>query len=61
MGAHPRERKLSERELNPDTMTNVDIDVQRIEHMLCTWLAVPNDNNAGQVPLVRALIENGVT
>jgi hypothetical protein len=40
---------------------NTDINVQRLEHMLHTWLAAPNDDNVGQVPLVRALVENGVT
>jgi hypothetical protein len=29
--------------------------------MLHTWVAVPNDGNAGRVSPVRALVENGVT
>jgi hypothetical protein len=61
MEAHPRERKLSKQELTQDTLTNLEIDVQRIEQMLHTWTAVPNDDNAGQVPPVQALVKNGVT
>jgi hypothetical protein len=55
MGAHPREHKLSEQELNQDTTTDTDIDVQRLEQMLFTWFAIPRNMDQHDAPLLLSL------
>jgi hypothetical protein len=61
MGAHPREQKLSEQELNQDTTTDTNIDIQRLKRMLFTWFTIPHDTDQHDAPLLLSLKEAGIT
>jgi hypothetical protein len=41
-------------------MTAVDINVQRFEQMLCTWLEVPPIATTNNMPISNALEQTGV-
>jgi hypothetical protein len=60
MGAHPRERKLSEQELNQETMTDNDINIERFEWLPYTWFEILPNAITSSVPVVNALERTSV-